>query len=213
MTSMPIELYTDGSSLGNPGPSGLGYIIRHWVTPSENEMPIAKEIEGNQGFRLSTNNRMEIMAGLYGLKAVIEKIEQGVFDSRIISLTSDSSYFCDAINKRWLDKWSQNNWMTSGFKGSAPQAVKNKDLWEQVIAVTTKIQSLGIVLTVTHILGHNGHEFNEKADKLAVAASNNAGAYIVDEIYERDQQNRKTQFGNNNGGGYKKPWQGNQTYR
>ena len=212
MNSMPIELYTDGSSLGNPGPSGLGYIIRHWVTPAENEMPVVKEIEGSQGFRLSTNNRMEISAGLYGLKEVLKNIENGTFGSKIISLTSDSTYFCDAINKRWLDKWSQNNWMTSGFRGAPPQAVKNKDLWEQVIGIIGKLQSMGVVLTVTHILGHNGHEFNERADKLAVAASNNAAGYIIDEAYEKDQQNRKTQFGNNNGG-YKKPWQGNQTYQ
>ena len=212
--NMPIELYTDGSSLGNPGPSGLGYVIRHWETAGENEMPVAKEIEGSQGFRLSTNNRMEISAGLYGLKAVMKNLEDGAFDSRIISLTSDSTYFCDAINKRWLDKWSQNNWMTSGFRGSQPQPVKNKDLWEQVIGIISKLQSMGVTLSVTHILGHNGHEFNERADKLAVAASNNAAGYIVDEVYEKDQQNRKTQFGNNNnGGGFKKPWQGNQTYR
>lgn len=213
MVNMPIELYTDGSSLGNPGPAGLGYVIRFWETAGENEMPVAKEIEGNQGFRLSTNNRMEISAGLYGLRAVIEKIEKGEFQNKIVSLVSDSTYFCDAINKRWLDKWAQNNWMTSGFRGSQPQPVKNKDLWEQVIAVTRRAQEIGIILTVTHVLGHNGNEYNEKADKLAVAASNNAAGYIIDEVYEKDQQNRKTQFGNNNGGYQKKPWQGNQTYR
>ena len=198
MISMPVEIYTDGSSLGNPGPSGLGYIIRHWVTVDENEMPIVKEIEGSQGFRLSTNNRMEISAGLYGLKAVMKNLEDGVFNANIISLTSDSTYFCDAINKRWLDKWAQNNWMTSGFRGSAPQPVKNKDLWEQVIAIINKLQSLGVSLSVTHVLGHNGHEFNERANKLAIAASNNSAAYIVDEGYEKinqNNQNKKTSFG------------------
>ena len=210
---MPIELYTDGSSLGNPGPGGLGYIIRYWETAGDNEMPVSKEIEGNQGFRLSTNNRMEISAGLYGLRAVIDKIEKGEFQNKIVSLVSDSTYFCDAINKRWLDKWAQNNWMTSGFKGSAPQPVKNKDLWEQVIEVTGKAQQIGIILTVTHVLGHNGNEFNEKADRLAVAASKDGATHIIDEEYEKSNQNRKTQFGNNNGGGYQKPWQGNKTYR
>lgn len=195
MSNMPIELYTDGSSLGNPGPSGYGYIIRHWVTPGENEMPVVKEIEGNQGYRLSTNNRMEISAGLFGLKAVIKNIEDGVFSGNIISLTSDSTYFCDAINKRWLDKWSENNWMTSGFRGAPPMPVKNKDLWEQVIETTKKLQSMGIILTITHVLGHKGHEFNERADKLAVAASNNSAGYLVDEEFEKSQQGKRTNFG------------------
>jgi ribonuclease HI len=63
MVNMPIELYTDGSSLGNPGPSGYGYIIKYYETAGENEMPMSKEIEAKQGFKLSTNSRMEIMAG------------------------------------------------------------------------------------------------------------------------------------------------------
>lgn len=197
MNNMPIELYTDGSSLGNPGPSGLGYVIRHWETPGENEMPIAKEIQGNQGFRLSTNNRMEIMGGLYGIKAVIKLIQDGVLQSRTISVVSDSTYFCDAINKRWLDKWSQNSWMTSGFQGSAPKPVKNKDLWEEVLAMIQQVHTLNINLTISHVLGHNGNEFNEKADKLAVAASTDTSKHIVDTVYEATAANqpKKTNFG------------------
>lgn len=195
MINMPIEIYTDGSSLGNPGPSGLGYIIRYWETPDENEMPIVKEIEGSQGFRLSTNNRMEISAGLYALKAVIKNIKEGLFQGTMISLIADSTYFVDAINKRWIDKWSQNDWMTSGFRGSAPQPVKNKDLWEEVLSVNKQIQEMNIILTISHVLGHNGNEFNERADKLAVAASSNSSNYIIDEVYEKSQQNRKTNFG------------------
>lgn len=187
MSTMPIELYTDGSSLQNPGASGLAYIIRYWVDNNENDMPEPKIIEGNQGFRLSTNNRMEIMAGIYGLRKIIECINNGTInrDYTQINLSSDSEYFCNAVNQRWINKWVQNNWMTSGFRGSAPKSVKNKDLWEQIIELQDQLQGLGITLTLIHIKGHNGHEFNEKADKLAVAASKNNTNHLIDEVYEK----------------------------
>ena len=82
MNSMPIEIYTDGSSLGNPGQSGLGYIIRYWEAGENDTMPVQKEIEGSQGFKMSTNNRMEIMAGIFAIKAVIANIESGKFQNR-----------------------------------------------------------------------------------------------------------------------------------
>ena len=187
MSTMPIELYTDGSSLQNPGASGLAYIIRYWVDNGDDQMPEAKIIEGNQGFRLSTNNRMEIMAGIYGLKKIIECIKTNpeFSGSTQVNLSSDSEYFCNAVNQRWIQKWVQNNWMTSGFKGSAPKSVKNKDLWEQVIEVQDTLKDLGINLTLIHIKGHNGHEFNERADKLAVEASKNSTNHLIDEVYEK----------------------------
>ena len=190
MSTMPIELYTDGSSLKNPGASGLAYIIRYWVDGNEedlNFMPESKIIEGSQGFRLSTNNRMEIMAGIFGIRKVIECIKDGIINNvyKQINLSSDSEYFCNAVNQRWINKWVQNNWMTSGFRGSAPKSVKNKDLWEQVIELQEELQRLGIALTLIHIKGHNGHEFNEKADKLAVAASNDSTNHLIDEVYEK----------------------------
>lgn len=187
MSTMPIELYTDGSSLQNPGASGLAYIIRYWVDNGNDEMPEAKIIEGNQGFRLSTNNRMEIMAGIYGLRKIIECIKNDpeFNGSTQINLSSDSEYFCNAVNQRWIQKWVQNNWMTSGFKGSAPKSVKNKDLWEQVIEVQDSLKELGINLTLIHIKGHNGHEFNERADKLAVEASKDTTNHLIDEVYEK----------------------------
>lgn len=184
--TMPIELYTDGSSLQNPGASGLAYIIRYWVDKNESDMPESNIIEGSQGFRLSTNNRMEIMAGIYGLKKIIECINNGTMSGYTqINLSSDSEYFCNAVNQRWIQKWVQNNWMTSGFRGSPPKSVKNKDLWEQVIELQETLQNMGITLTLIHIKGHNGHEFNERADQLAVAASNDRTNHLIDEIYEK----------------------------
>lgn len=190
MITMPIEIYSDGASSHNPGPSGYAWIIRYWETPEGSDLPEAKIVEGNQGYRLSTNNRMEILGGITGLKEVMNKIKDGTFvGATQINLTTDSEYFAKAINQRWIDKWMQNNWMTSGFKGSAPKPVKNKDLWEKFVEVQNDIKNSGITLTITHVLGHNGHEFNERADKLAVAASMDNANYLVDEEYEKSVSN------------------------
>lgn len=183
--TMPVELYTDGSSLRNPGPSGLGYIIRYWVPGEDPDVPVVKEIEGNQGFRLSTNNRMEIMGGIYGLNKIIEKIKDGTIKTNQINLQSDSKYFCNAVNQGWITKWQNNNWMTSAFKGKQPGPVKNKDLWEKVLDIQRELQSMSILLTLTYIEGHAGHEFNERTDRLAVAASTSNDNQLIDEEYER----------------------------
>lgn len=182
-----VELYTDGSSLKNPGASGLAYVIRYWEVANGSDMPAAKTIEGSQGFRLSTNNRMEIMAAIHGLNKIISSLGspsgfQGVTQ---ISLSSDSEYLCNAINQRWIQKWQQNNWMTSGFRDKKPQPVKNKDLWEQIVTIQNTLQESGVALMVNHIKGHSGHEFNEQCDKMAVAASTDSSKHIVDEVYEQ----------------------------
>lgn len=187
MITMPIELYTDGSSLKNPGASGLAYVIRYWESKNSDDMPTPNIIEGNQGFRLSTNNRMEIMAAIHGLRKIVDMVKgnsefQGISQ---VNLASDSEYLCKAVNQGWIQKWQQNNWMTSGFQGKKPQPVKNKDLWEQIITLQRELQSLGITLLINHINGHSGHEFNEKCDKLAVAASNDSSKHLIDEIYEQ----------------------------
>ena len=190
MSTMPIEIYTDGSSLKNPGASGLAYVIRYWIDNNNGDMPEAKCIEGNQGFRLSTNNRMEIMAGIYGLRKIIEliKTDPSFKDYKQINLSSDSEYFCKAVNQRWLYKWVQNNWMTSGFGGKAPQDVKNKDLWQQFLDIQNELRELGINLNMIHVKGHADNQWNNRADELAVAASNNSSAHIIDEIYEQTSQ-------------------------
>lgn len=187
---MPIELYTDGSCIKNPGPGGLGFIIRYWT--NDTDMPSDHTIEGNQGFRLSTNNRMEILAGIYGIREIIKNIQSDILAGTTqINLTTDSKYFCDAINQKWINKWMTNNWMTSAFRGNQPKPVRNKDLWEQVIALQNQLTQMNINLVLNHIPGHSGYEWNEKADKLASDASG-GGNYMVDEIYE------KTMAGYNN---------------
>lgn len=188
MISMPVELYTDGSCLRNPGAGGIGYVIRYWEDKEGGDLPEVKMIEGNQGFRLTTNNRMEISAGIYGITKVISLVEDGTLSGiSQLNIVADSEYFCNAINQRWINKWMQNNWMTSGWKGSKPQPVKNKDLWEQVINLQNKLQQMRINMTISHVHSHdkiNGNEFNDKADKLAVAASSGTD-HIIDEVYEK----------------------------
>lgn len=185
MITMPIELYTDGSCLKNPGTGGYAFIIRYWDTPEGSDMPNPTLLEFKQGFRLTTNNRMEIMAGIEGIKKVIEMIKAGTLNGATqLDVYSDSEYFCNSVNQRWIDKWQENNWMTSGYRGSQPQPVKNKDLWEQVIAIRKELQSISINLSLTHIEGHAGHEFNEKADKLAVSASHDSTNHLIDTAYE-----------------------------
>ena len=190
MISPIIEIYSDGASARNPGFSGYGYVIRYYETAEGSDLPETKMIDGSQGYRLSTNNRMEILGGIMGLKTILSKVDDGSFAGiNQINLTTDSEYFAKAVNQRWIEKWMQNNWMTSGFKGSQPKPVKNKDLWEQFIEVQNNIRNHGINLTMTHVMGHNGNELNERADKLAVAASQDNANYLVDEVYENSIQN------------------------
>lgn len=104
-----IEIYTDGSSSGNPGPGGYGVILRsgqHY-----------KELSG--GFRKTTNNRMELLAVITGLEAIKTPNQQ-------VTIYSDSKYVIDSIEKRWLQ-----GWVAKGFAGK-----KNKDLWLRYLAIS-----------------------------------------------------------------------------
>ena len=149
-TTMPVEIYTDGSCIKNPGPGGIAYIIRFY---EESEgIPTPQVTEHNQGFRLSTNNRMEITAAIRGITEVISKINDQTFEGvGQINLYTDSEYLANAINQGWLSRWIQNNWMTSGFRGAAPKPVKNKDLWEQVTSVQDQLKQMGINFTIHHV--------------------------------------------------------------
>ena len=184
--AQPIEIYTDGSSLRNPGAAGCAYIIRYWIDKDDSSMPEIKEIEGSKGFRLSTNNRMELMAAIFGIKTIMEKLDEGVIpESAQINLYSDSDYLVKALSQNWAVRWMANNWMTSTYNGKQATAVKNKDLWEQIIRLQEELRSRKIILAVTHVNGHSGHEFNERADKLAVAASSGTDDKMIDEEYEK----------------------------
>lgn len=196
MTTMPIELYTDGSALNNPnGAGGLGYMIRYYEADNGDDpsaLPVQKTIEGSQGFRLTTNNRMEIMALLYGIRMIIEKVKDGTLaGASRVNAFSDSQYLCNAINQRWIAKWQSNNWMTSGFQGRQPTPVKNKDLWEDIIKMQEQLVSMNIAFAISHVKGHDGDPGNEKVDQLATAASRDTNNHLIDEAYEKIAGERK----------------------
>jgi ribonuclease HI len=180
MTS--IDMYSDGSSLNNPGPSGAG-----WVFNYNNKDNKLVSVRGQKGYRISTNNRMEIMAFIHGVNDILEKKNDSsdeFKDLNKITVWADSEYLTNAINKNWIEIWRKNNWIT--VRNSSP--VKNKDLWEVVISHIEKLKSMGITLEIFHIPGHKGHEYNEEADSLAQSAAKDHASYLIDEGYENSKR-------------------------
>ncbi len=136
---MAIEIYTDGSSRGNPGPGGYGIVLRsgqHYK-------------EFAEGFRRTTNNRMELLS-------VIVALEMLKKSGSNVTVYSDSKYVVDAVEKKWLF-----NWVRTGFKKK-----KNRDLWERFLNIYPKHN-----VKFVWVKGHAGHAMNERCDELAVAAA------------------------------------------
>lgn len=138
-SAKPIYLFTDGACSGNPGPGGYGVILRY----GEHE----KEL--SEGFRKTTNNRMELMAVIKGLEALKKPNQQ-------VTVVSDSKYVVDAIKQKWLFEWEKKGW----------KKVKNADLWQQFLGLYRQHH-----VTFHWIKGHDGHPENERCDELAVMAS------------------------------------------
>ncbi len=143
---MKVELFTDGACKGNPGPGGWGALLRYGASE--------KELFGGEGE--TTNNRMELMAAIEGLKALKRPCE--------VVLTTDSQYVKQGINQ-WLAGWKRNGWRTA-----SKQLVKNKDLWQ---ALDSECQKHTIEWR--WVKGHAGHEGNERADQLANRGAEEAG--------------------------------------
>ncbi len=139
-----VQIFTDGSCLGNPGSGGWAAIIKNYTENS---------IEISGGYRLTTNNRMEITAVIEGLKIINCQCN--------IEIYSDSQYVCNAIEKKWIDSWIQKNWINSSKK-----PVKNRDLWEQLIPFLRRHH-----ITMHWLRGHNNHPENERCDLLARTAA------------------------------------------
>jgi len=133
-----VEIYTDGACRGNPGPGGWGAVLMYGDK--------RKEIFG--GDANTTNNRMELMAAIEGLKALKRPCE--------VHLTTDSSYVKDGIQS-WMQNWKKNGWKTA-----AKKPVKNADLWQQLDEETKKHS-----IQWHWVKGHSGHRENEIADELA----------------------------------------------
>ncbi len=142
-----VHIFTDGSCLGNPGPGGWAAIVR--LVNSNHE----KELSG--GFSKTTNNRMEILAVIEGLRALTQACKVDIF--------SDSQYVCNAIQKRWIQSWRKNDWRKADKK-----PVKNRDLWE---ALSLILENNGHDVTFHWIRGHQGHSENERCDWIAKNAA------------------------------------------
>lgn len=134
-----VDIYTDGACRGNPGKGGWGAIL---VYGSK-----SKEMSGGEA--VTTNNRMELTGAIEALSILKEPCE--------VTLTSDSKYLVDAINKGWLNSWKNNGW-----RKADKSAVLNVDLWQKLISLleTHKV-------TFVWVHGHTGHEYNERCDVLA----------------------------------------------
>ncbi len=138
-----VDVFTDGSCLGNPGPGGWGAILRY--------NGYEKEIFGSQP--VTTNNRMELIAVIEALKLLKEPCK--------ITIYSDSKYLCDAILKGWAKKWQSNGW-----RRSDKSPALNSDLWGELLALIDKHN-----VEIVWVKGHAGHPENERCDKLAVSAA------------------------------------------
>ncbi|WP_440053637.1 ribonuclease HI [Pseudoalteromonas sp. T1lg65] len=150
-----VEIYTDGSCLGNPGPGGYGVYLAY----------NGHEKQLSQGYQLTTNNRMEMLAAIVALETLKRPCE--------VVLHTDSQYVKQGIES-WLANWKKRNWKTA-----AKQPVKNVDLWQRLDAATQRHQ-----ITWKWVKGHAGNKYNELVDDLArEAASGNT--LLSDEGYEQ----------------------------
>ncbi|RUO65069.1 ribonuclease HI [Pseudidiomarina planktonica] len=137
-----VTIYTDGSCLGNPGPGGYGAVIEYGKH--------VKELA--EGYRLTTNNRMEMLAAIKALAALTEGC--------VVELTTDSQYLRQGI-QQWIHNWKRNGWRTA-----SKQAVKNVDLWQQLDE-----QCQRHTIEWHWVKGHSGHPQNERCDVLARTAA------------------------------------------
>ncbi len=138
-----VTIYTDGGCLGNPGPGGYGVVLRFGKHQ--------KKLSG--GFRLTTNNRMEVMAAIAALEALTVPCE--------VTLHSDSKYLVDAMTKGWVTRWKANGWR----RNKNDKAV-NVDLWERLLAACADHE-----IVFQWVKGHAGHADNETCDVLAKKAA------------------------------------------
>ena len=135
-----IEIFTDGSCIQNPGPGGWAAVI---IKDGEE-----KEISG--GDKLTTNNRMELLAVISALRTLPDGCD--------VTVTTDSQYVSNAFNKGWITKWERQNWMRN-----RKEAVINPDLWKELLSLTRKHK-----VKFVWVKGHAGHKYNERCDKLAL---------------------------------------------
>ena len=154
-----VTAYSDGSSIGNPGPGGYGVVLKY--------AKHRKEL--SNGFRLTTNNRMELMGAIVALESLTEPCR--------ITLHSDSKYVIDGIRRGWAKKWKAAGWMRNQNEPAI-----NVDLWEKMLELCEKH-----VVGFRWVKGHSGVVENERCDELALAAAK-GGSLSIDHGYEQRDQ-------------------------
>lgn len=143
MTSpAPVQIYTDGACSGNPGPGGWAAIL----------IDDGREIELSGGEPLTTNNRMELMGPIEGLRSLAGR--------RTAEIYSDSAYVVNCFRDEWYRAWRKNGW-----RNSQKKPVENRDLWEALLGEVERHD-----VTWHKVAGHSGHPLNDRADALARAA-------------------------------------------
>lgn len=140
-----VTIYTDGACSGNPGAGGYGTVLLYGSA--------RKEL--SQGYQLTTNNRMEVLAVIKGLEALKEPCQ--------VMLYSDSKYVVDAINKGWVKKWQSNGW-----RRNQKEMALNIDLWQRLLSLLEKHK-----VTFMWVKGHADNKENERCDFLARQAISN----------------------------------------
>jgi ribonuclease HI len=155
MSSPSIVIYTDGAALGNPGPGGYGAVLL--FGPHRREL--------SEGYRLTTNNRMELLAVIKALQLIQDK-------SHSINIYTDSKYVCDAIEKGWLENWRKKGYVK----------IKNPDLWQMFYKMKTEYK-----LKFHWVKGHAGIPENERCDFLATTAAK-ANPTNIDTFYEQQSK-------------------------
>lgn len=142
-----MTIYTDGSCLGNPGPGGYGAVL---LFGDERR-------ELSQGYRKTTNNRMEMLAVIVALETLNQTCR--------VTLITDSQYVKNAFTQKWIVNWQKNGWKTA-----AKKPVKNKDLWQRMMAAMEPHE-----LHWKWVKGHSGDPENERCDDLARTAASGPG--------------------------------------
>ena len=146
---MKVKIFSDGACKGNPdGPGGYGTLLQY--VDKNNQL---HEKEFCQGYKATTNNRMELMGVITGLEALTRPCHVEVY--------TDSKYVSDAFNQHWIEGWQRKNW-----KNSQNKPVKNPELWQRLLKAMEPHE-----VRFNWVKGHNGHELNERCDKLATTAA------------------------------------------
>lgn len=157
-----VEIYTDGSSRGNPGPGGYGVVL----------LANGHRKELSKGYRLTTNNRMELLAVIAGLEALKKQ-------DLTITIYSDSKYVVEAVEKGWVFQWN----MKPDFAKK-----KNRDLWKRFLKLY-EYQNISFVW----VKGHSSNKENNRCDILATTAADSS-ELAIDEGYEQENNNKKGMF-------------------